>query len=716
MSRKNNNKIIVIVIIILGIMLMIFNGKITPRMAGEIIYYVDSENGNDENNGLSADTPFKTISRANEVTLYPGDSMLFKRGSSWRAAEDAYIKVQGGSEAGYITYGAYGEGDLPMIIGSIEANDPSDWENIGGNLWMFPASGAGTIGEELLQNPSFDSGISSWTLYASSQANATGVRTTITGEYDSSPAGYIISTSESGLAKNDIQLYTTGISIQNGKTYELTFRAKATQQFTLSDTALIKATSPWSSYAATSIDDLDITTDWKIFKIYFSATTSASDGRITFYLGNVLPDGQRFYIDTLSLKEITTNSILIHEVGNIIFNHETAVGTNEWNLTDVNKQGDFRYDNENKVIVLYSTSNPATYYSDIEIATSNKPVTYGGGGLLIRIPPNEGYIIFENLNLKYDCGGSIGGSWNNHNIIIRDTKEEFIGGCWMYYNNYPVRFGNSLGFWCSSSDIYVMRNNISDTWDAAMSPQCSTDSGPATITRQVYSYNIIDKAAYGFEIFNSAIGSEISNILIEHNSLLNMGGGVMSSQPGYNGGRQFRLARSPENTKNLTIRDNIIAWSDFAAIDLGRGSFNNWKGELPKFNNNLYWGMSGNFIRWGGSYYTSLTTFSNATGMETGGKYINPQLEDYRPSGEACTMGSDGGYVGAVPCRSSYQQEQTTTQSNSNGSNNSTEENTSKESTEDNNEQPATTFNNSIIIIILVIIAILLFKRKQKKK
>jgi hypothetical protein len=45
-------------------------------------YYVDSENGDDNVNGLSPETAWQTIAKVNSIDFNPGDSILFRRGES----------------------------------------------------------------------------------------------------------------------------------------------------------------------------------------------------------------------------------------------------------------------------------------------------------------------------------------------------------------------------------------------------------------------------------------------------------------------------------------------------------------------------------------------------------------------------------------------------------------------------------------------------------
>jgi len=67
----------------------------------------------------------------NATHLSPGDSVLFKRGEVWREQ----LIPQSGREAGHVTYGAYGNGSKPLLLGSVSKNKASDWTDEGGNVW-----------------------------------------------------------------------------------------------------------------------------------------------------------------------------------------------------------------------------------------------------------------------------------------------------------------------------------------------------------------------------------------------------------------------------------------------------------------------------------------------------------------------------------------------------------------------------------------------------
>lgn len=81
------------------------------------VYYV-SNNGNNDNDGLSPETAFKTVSKANMKAVREGDIVLFECGSIFR---EKLTLSQG------VTYSSYGDGEKPRFYGSWEANDPADW-------------------------------------------------------------------------------------------------------------------------------------------------------------------------------------------------------------------------------------------------------------------------------------------------------------------------------------------------------------------------------------------------------------------------------------------------------------------------------------------------------------------------------------------------------------------------------------------------------------
>ncbi len=82
--------------------------------AWAVTYYVDQTGGSDLKNGQSTDNAWKTIDKVNNSTFYSGDSILLKRGEIWR---EQLTPPSSGNAGMPITFGAYGNGDAPILYG-----------------------------------------------------------------------------------------------------------------------------------------------------------------------------------------------------------------------------------------------------------------------------------------------------------------------------------------------------------------------------------------------------------------------------------------------------------------------------------------------------------------------------------------------------------------------------------------------------------------------
>jgi len=95
--------------------MFIFAGVKTTAKASSTgsTYYVDSQNGNDENDGLSEAKAWKTLTKVSNTKFNPGDKILFKRGCEWNGIIE--IRNTNGAEGNPIIIDAYGEGSRPRI-------------------------------------------------------------------------------------------------------------------------------------------------------------------------------------------------------------------------------------------------------------------------------------------------------------------------------------------------------------------------------------------------------------------------------------------------------------------------------------------------------------------------------------------------------------------------------------------------------------------------
>ncbi|MEM1552847.1 MAG: hypothetical protein QXH03_09315, partial [Candidatus Bathyarchaeia archaeon] len=340
-------------------------------------FFVSSSSGDDRNDGLSPQSAWRSLDKVNSAQLLPGDRVLFKRGDVWRGQ----LIPQSGDEGAPIVYGAYGEGEKPLLLGSVSRNKPSQWEKVGDNLW---ATTKPTFTE---LEPLSNFIASPWTVHFEGDAK---VRFFILkADVPNALPMVQIECFRSGAAPNHVQLYNRHLSVQAGDYFEFTFRIRCTKPFILSRIALMKETTPWTAYGISPTFKVEVNQEWKDVAIRFKATQTAEDGRITLYLGVVLPSESVLEFQPLSWKRMRCNESdeLSLDVGNIIFDGGRSVGVKKWSLADLKRQGDFWYDAQNWRVVMYSERNPAELYKSIELALRRHIIDQS----------NKHHIVYEDL-------------------------------------------------------------------------------------------------------------------------------------------------------------------------------------------------------------------------------------------------------------------------------------------------------------------------------
>ena len=90
-----------LLILFFGIYLSIIPTKITAQT-----FYISSSNGNDQNDGLSPSSAWKSITKVNARYLEAGDSLLFKSGD--RFIGRLKIQDEGGTK------------EMPIVISSYD--------------------------------------------------------------------------------------------------------------------------------------------------------------------------------------------------------------------------------------------------------------------------------------------------------------------------------------------------------------------------------------------------------------------------------------------------------------------------------------------------------------------------------------------------------------------------------------------------------------------
>lgn len=429
--------------------------------AGAATYYVDAVNGNDSNSGISTSSAWRTLGRVNSAALYAGDTVLFRRGDSFRGQ----LVPKSGSSSSYITYSAYGTGNKPLLLGSVRKNLTSDWVSEGGNIWTT----AGT----------------------------------------------------------------------------------------------------------------------------FSA-----------------------------------------DVGNLILNGERSCGVKVFSRAELNAQGKFWFNESTGKVSVYSTSNPASAWSDIECAVSAYIINEAG----------KSWVIFDNLALKYGGAHGIGGSGMS-NIIIRDLEIGFIGGGKQDASG--VRYGNGIEFIGSAQNLLVERCRIWDCYDAGLTNQNLSATLQNNIT---YRNNTVWNCEYSFEYWSNQSGATTSNITFENNTCAFAGGGWAHAQRPFKTGRHLHFDDNRAATSNFSIRNNIFyqaldnniylspTWNNLSALNM---DYNCWHNS-----------QTGNMAVWQGTYYpmTQFSSYQSRSGKDSHSitsdpLFVNAGTRDFHlTSGSPCI---NRGYTGS---------------------------------------------------------------------
>ena len=99
-------------------------------------YYIDAAEGNDAWDGRSPASAWRSLEQVNRASLQPGDAVLFRRGCRWR---DQLVPHSGAAGAP-VTYGAFGQGPKPLLLGSVALDALSDWRQLEDGLWTTNTS------------------------------------------------------------------------------------------------------------------------------------------------------------------------------------------------------------------------------------------------------------------------------------------------------------------------------------------------------------------------------------------------------------------------------------------------------------------------------------------------------------------------------------------------------------------------------------------------
>ncbi|MBK8622860.1 MAG: Ig-like domain-containing protein [Saprospiraceae bacterium] len=170
-----------------------------------------------------------------------------------------------------------------------------DFEVVSINGCTSTALSTVTVGEtNVVQNPEFNSGTTSWELYAQGGAAAT-LNHDNTSQLSGVNSARINISTATGTDWH-VQFVENGLTLEAGKTYTLSFRARAAAARVI-NASVDLGQDPWTNYL---YQNVNVTTTGQLFTYTFTQPAGTSNGRVVFNLGQ---SNQTVWIDDVKLFE-----------------------------------------------------------------------------------------------------------------------------------------------------------------------------------------------------------------------------------------------------------------------------------------------------------------------------------------------------------------------------------------------------------------------------
>jgi hypothetical protein len=600
-----------------------------PRTA-PAVFHVDSGRGQDAADGLTPATAWRSLERVNRASLIPGDAVRFQRGGLWRGS----LRPQSGSPQRRISYGAYGEGELPILQGSAARDAASDWEEVSPGVWATRKP-AYTLGPSLL-----DLRRSEWSLHQES-----GAQVAIERGGEENQVRYRLTCSAAGSASNHLQLWGPLIAAELSPTVLIRLRLRCSVPFRPAGMQIMRRQAPWSGYRASAQNFCEVGEAWQTVDVILHGASVGDLPAPNLFLGGRLPAGAVFEVEPIGLWAATADreDNLAVDVGNIIFDHGPVCGVKKWRLEDLKTPGDYVYLGPSQQVLLRADGNPALRYRSIELALKEHIVSQGG----------IHDVTYEDLAVRYGAAHGFGGG-GTARLTLRNCAVSFIGGAHQMTraDGVPVRYGNGIEFWNGGTDLLVEGCRLWEIYDAAL-----TNQGSGADSRQiniVYRNNVIWNSEYSFEYWNRPATAVTENILFENNTCVDAGRGWAHGQRPDLNGAHLMFYSNVAKTRAFVVRNNIFCNSTEVCLRQD----NDWRAELS-VDHNLWYQESKPIVRFlVKQYYKAdeLDRYRLEVGFDAHSTvaaplFVNAAARDYRlaPESPGRTLAHDGGRVGARP-------------------------------------------------------------------
>jgi len=398
-----------------------------------------------------------TIADVNGATFAAGDSVLFKCGCTWR--EMLIVPSSGSAIGGQITFGSYGTGAKPQILGSTKIStwDQTNISSQAGNLLEegFEATVGGvnhfiTEGNGHLDNAGWTGDIGSGSLDADSTAvarpsdggaeclliakatsdfNTTadfdlGSENAITysrvcfnwtaeGLADTQEIRIVTAYDNSGIAAANIVWYIVLRQVTGGNRNIMFYRYNA-GTWTNDGASYVSSSATWyklevkydhtnhkySAYINGAVfwNELDVTGTHKTGIRYIRLGDATNAYSVTMYLDRVAINSTAFLTDTITLPAGTWKAICSVDPTQVWFvgtDDVVHAGKEETTLANVNAEYDWNF--TNGWLIVYAATTPDTCYTSVEATTRNLCVQVGDSGFVAT----RSYLTFDGIEFAY---------------------------------------------------------------------------------------------------------------------------------------------------------------------------------------------------------------------------------------------------------------------------------------------------------------------------
>jgi hypothetical protein len=144
-------------------------------------YFLDSVAGSDYNAGTSAELPWRSLQPLHALRLLPGDTVYFKRGSTWTGG----LRIDDSGQSGLpITFTSYGAGALPVFRNPVSSGH------------AISVSASRVVLEQVLVRDAYEGGVyiapgANYNIVRQIEATAVGLGVFIRGQHNLISENYI---------------------------------------------------------------------------------------------------------------------------------------------------------------------------------------------------------------------------------------------------------------------------------------------------------------------------------------------------------------------------------------------------------------------------------------------------------------------------------------------------------------------------------------------